>query len=77
MGPWAGRAWALDPIDIKPDQDRLVLNALGQLYEGRGDWLQVETAPGPTGVTGRMAVQATTPGDQPELDRLRSPKPFQ
>ena len=61
----AGTAHAIDAIPIKPDQDKLDVTALGELYEGRGDRLQIETAPGPDGYVGRMAVQASTPGTNP------------
>ena len=49
----------------QPDQKKLDITLLGELYEGRGDSLSVETAPGADGITGRMAVQATTPGTDP------------
>lgn len=58
-------AWALEPILIDPDKDRIDVTALGELYEGRGDKLQVETAPGADGIVGRMAVEATTRGTNP------------
>ena len=61
----AGAAQALDAIAVKPDQDKLDITALGELYESRGDRLQIETAPGPDGFVGRMAIQATTPGTNP------------
>ena len=61
MGP----AQALDAIAISPDQERIEITTLGQLYEGRGDSLQVETAASADGTTGRMAVRATTPGTNP------------
>ncbi|HYH69731.1 MAG TPA: EAL domain-containing protein [Methyloceanibacter sp.] len=60
-----GGAYALDAIQVKPDQDKLDITALGELYESRGDRLQIETAPGPDGFVGRMAVQASTPGTNP------------
>ena len=43
----AGRAEALTPIPVQGDQDRLEITTLGEAYEGRGDSLQVETAPAP------------------------------
>ena len=49
-------------IPISPEID---ITAKGELYEGRGDRLQIETAPGPDGYIGRMAVQASTPGTNP------------
>ncbi|MDX2308939.1 MAG: EAL domain-containing protein [Hyphomicrobium sp.] len=56
---------ALDAIAISPDQDRIEITTLGQLYEGRGDSLQVETAASADGTTGRMSVRAATPGTNP------------
>lgn len=58
-------AHALEAIVVSPDQNKLDITLLGELYEGRGDSLSVETAPGADGITGRMAVQATTPGTDP------------
>ncbi|MHA1164960.1 MAG: hypothetical protein ACTSP0_05180, partial [Alphaproteobacteria bacterium] len=52
----AGQALALEPISIDPDKDRIDVTAFGELYEGRGDRLQIETVPGPDGIVGRMAV---------------------
>lgn len=56
---------ATDAIVVKPEQNKIDVTALGELYEGRGDRLQIETAPGQDGYVGRMAVQATTPGTSP------------
>jgi len=56
---------ATDAIVVKPEQDKIDVTALGELYEGRGDRLQIETAPGQDGYVGRMAVQASTPGTSP------------
>ncbi len=56
---------ALDAIVIDPNKDRIDVTALGELYEGRGDRLQIDTAPGADGIVGRMAVQATTTGTNP------------
>ncbi len=58
-------ARALEAIVVGPDQKKLDITLLGELYEGRGDSLSVETAAGADGITGRMAVQATTPGTDP------------
>jgi len=58
-------AQAVEAIVVKPEQEKIDLTALGELYEGRGDHLQIETAPGQDGYIGRMAVQATTPGTNP------------
>ncbi|MGZ5917369.1 MAG: EAL domain-containing protein [Methyloceanibacter sp.] len=61
----AGAAYAVEAIPVKPEDEKLDVTALGELYEGRGDHLQLETAPGPDGYMGRMAVQASTPGTNP------------
>ena len=61
----ADPAAALEAIKVQPDQERIDLTALGELYEGRGDRLQIDTAAGADGIAGRMAVQATTPGTNP------------
>ena len=58
-------AHAVDAIIVKPEQEKIDITALGELYEGRGDRLQLETAPGRDGYVGRMAVQATTAGTNP------------
>jgi len=60
-----GTARALEAIVVSPDQKKLDITLLGELYEGRGDSLSVETAAGADGITGRMAVQAATPGTDP------------
>lgn len=56
---------AMSPIVVQPDIERLEITALGDAYEGRGDSMQVETAPGADGVTGRMTVRASVPGANP------------
>jgi len=58
-------AFALSTIAVAPDQEHLEITTLGEAYEGRGDSLQVETAAGPDGVSGRMTVRASTPGANP------------
>lgn len=58
-------ALALSPIAVTPDQEHVEITTLGEGYEGRGDSLQVETAAGPDGVSGRMTVRASTPGTNP------------
>ena len=58
-------AHALKAIAITNDLDRIEITALGEAYEGRGDALQIETAPGADGVRGRMSVRAATPGTNP------------
>jgi diguanylate cyclase (GGDEF)-like protein/PAS domain S-box-containing protein len=60
-----GPAWALKPIVIEPDQDRVEVTTLGEFYDSRGDSLQVETAPAADGMTGRISVTARTPGTSP------------
>lgn len=61
----AGPALALKAIEIGSDQGRVEITTLGDLYEQRGDSLQVETAAGEDGLAGRMSVSATTPGTNP------------
>jgi len=58
-------AHALKPIIIDPEADRIELTTLGDPYDGRGDTLQVETAPGSDGSTGRISVRARTQGTNP------------
>ena len=58
-------AYALQPIVVQSDLDRMEITTLGEAYEGRGDSLQVETAPGADGVTGRMTVRSSVPGASP------------
>lgn len=58
-------AHALKAIEIGSDQGRVEITTLGDLYESRGDSLQVETAAGADGLAGRMSVSATTPGTNP------------
>ncbi len=60
-----GSAWALKPIVVAPDEDRIEITTLGEYYEGRGDSLQVETAAGGDGMTARMTVGAQTAGTNP------------
>lgn len=61
----AAPARALEAIVIGPDQERIDITLLGELYEGRGDRLSVETAAGQNDVSGRMSVLAKTPGTDP------------
>ena len=61
----ADPAHALEAIVIGPDQQRIDMTLLGELYEGRGDRLSVETAAGQNDVSGRMSVLAKTPGTDP------------
>ena len=58
-------AHALEAIVIGPDQERTDITLLGELYEGRGDRLSVETAAGQDGVAGRMSVSAKMAGTNP------------
>lgn len=58
-------AWALEPITVRPDQDRIEITGQGEIHGGQGDTLQVETAAGPDGVKGRMSIRASTPGTSP------------
>lgn len=60
-----GDAHALKSIEIVPDQGRIEITTLGELYEGRGDTLHVETAAGADGIAGRMSVSATMSGTNP------------
>ncbi len=60
-----GPALALKPIVVEPDQERIEITTLGEFYDGRGDSLQVETAPAADGMTGRISVTAKTPGTNP------------
>lgn len=58
-------ARALEAIALTPDQGRIEITTRGELYEGRGDSLQVETAASADGTTGRLSVRATTTGTNP------------
>jgi hypothetical protein len=51
----AGLAHAIEAISVQPEQEKVDITAKGELYEGRGDKLQIETAPGPDGYIGRLA----------------------
>ena len=61
----AAPALALQPIVVSPDQDRVEITSLGELYEGRGDSLQIDTAAGPDGAVARMSVRATLASTNP------------
>jgi diguanylate cyclase (GGDEF)-like protein len=65
LGAVSHQAHALSPIVVQPDLERIEITTLGEAYEGRGDSLQVETAPGADGVSGRMTVRASVPGANP------------
>jgi len=58
-------AMALEPIAVDPRTDRIEITNRGEIYDNRGDSLQVETAAGLDGVVGRMDVKAVTPGTNP------------
>lgn len=58
-------AFALTPIAVEPDAEKVEITTLGEAYEGRGDSLQVETAAGADGVAGRMTVRSSVPGTNP------------
>ncbi len=58
-------AAALKPVTLTGEQDRIDITRHGEAYDGRGDALQIETAAGPDGATGRMGVRASTPGTNP------------
>src|SRR3972149_3337614 len=61
----AAHAHAIEAIPVEPNLEKIPIPAKGELYEGRGDRLQIETAPGPDGYIGRMAVAASIPGTNP------------
>ncbi len=61
----APAAQALQPIVVSQDQDRIEITSLGELYEGRGDSLQIETAAGPDGTVARMSVRAALASTNP------------
>ncbi|MGV1014659.1 MAG: diguanylate cyclase domain-containing protein, partial [Methyloceanibacter sp.] len=61
----SGLAHAIEAIPVDPDAPKIDITAKSELYEGRGDRLQIETAPGPDGYVGRMAVGASVPGTNP------------
>ena len=58
-------AFAVRPIAVGPEQDRLEITPLGELRENTGDLLHVEMATGPDGVGGRYSVRVSTPGTNP------------
>lgn len=58
-------AAALKAISVSPDQDRVEITSLGELYDSRGDSLQIETAADSGVVAGRMTVRAATQGTNP------------
>lgn len=58
-------AFALKPIAVSADQDRIEISSLGEFYDSRGDTLQLEMAASSDAVAGRMSVRAVTPGTNP------------
>ncbi len=56
---------ALKAIELDPELERVDITGLGEAYEGRGDNLRIETAPGADGTAGPMSVRAVTPGTSP------------
>ncbi len=58
-------AHAVKSISVLPDQDRIEVTALGEIYESRGDSLQIDMAAAADGVGGRMTVRAATTGSNP------------
>ena len=66
---------ALEPVEVTEESDRIDITAHSDIYEGRGDSIQVETAPDPSGGTFRMNVRAATPGTNPSwaVFALRNP----
>ncbi|HWV83643.1 MAG TPA: EAL domain-containing protein [Hyphomicrobiaceae bacterium] len=71
----ASPAFALEAIEVTEDAERIDITSHGELYEGRGDSIQAETAPDSTGGTFRMNVRAATPGTNPSwlVFALRNP----
>ncbi|MEM7192074.1 MAG: 7TM-DISM domain-containing protein, partial [Pseudomonadota bacterium] len=65
LPPLSEAAHAIEAIPVDVDAPKMEITTKGELYEGRGDRLQIETAPGTDGYIGRMAVQASTPGTDP------------
>ena len=61
----AAPARAVEAIVTGPDQERVDLSALAELYAARGDRFSVDTAPGTDGIAGRMSVSAKTEGTNP------------
>jgi len=60
-------AFALKPISVAADQDRIEISSpdLSEFYDSRGDTLQLEMAAASDAVSGRMSVRAVTPGTNP------------
>lgn len=71
----ASKAVALEAIVINPEQDQIEITTRGELYQDRGDSLQVETAAGADGIKGRVSVNAQMRGTNPHwiVFALRNP----
>lgn len=61
----SGPSDALEPIQVDPKLDTIEITSRGEIWDNRGDSLQVETAAGLDGVVGRMDVKAATAGTNP------------
>ena len=61
----SGPSDALEPIQVNPKLDTIEITSRGEIWDNRGDSLQVETAAGVDGVVGRMDVKAATAGTNP------------
>ncbi|HJZ31880.1 MAG TPA: EAL domain-containing protein [Hyphomicrobiaceae bacterium] len=61
----APAAAAIKAIEIDTEVERVDITGLGEAYEGRGDNLRIETAPGADRTAGTMSVRAVTPGTSP------------
>ena len=62
--PLAGIANAIEAIGVDPDAAKMEITTKGELYEGRGDRLQIETASGPDGVATTTTSQVD---DRPRM----------
>lgn len=58
-------SFALQAIEVTQDQARIEITSVAEIYDSRGESIQIETAAGGDGVTGRMTVRASTPGANP------------
>ena len=60
---------------INPDQDQIEITTRGELYQDRGDSLQIETAQSAGGIKGRVSVNAQMRGTNPHwiVFALRNP----
>jgi diguanylate cyclase (GGDEF)-like protein/PAS domain S-box-containing protein len=58
-------AMALKSVPLSGDVDMVEITEHAELLSARGDSVQVETAPGPDGMTGRMSVRASASGLSP------------